>query len=127
MPQKTKPRKPQRPAQKQSPPGLESKMKPRPKTEDPERRGSERLKDAVALITGGDSGIGRAVAVAFAEEGADVMVVYLSEHGDAKETNAWSNDMGVVVPWPRGTWGSPRFAGRSSTGPSASSGGSTSS
>jgi len=86
MPQKTSPKRRQRPPQKQPPPGLESKMKPRPKSERPGRRGTGRLQGSVGLITGGDSGIGRAVAAAFAEEGADVMVVYLNEHKDAEET-----------------------------------------
>jgi len=86
MPQKTSPKKRQRPRQKQAPPGLESKMRPRPRSEEPDRRGSGRLRGSVVLITGGDSGIGRAVAAAFAEEGADVMVVYLNEHQDAQET-----------------------------------------
>src|SRR5881394_1126894 len=67
-------------------PGREHKMEPRPKTEDKGQRGSGKLQDKVAIITGGDSGIGRAVAVAFAKEGADVTVVYLEEHRDAKET-----------------------------------------
>lgn len=61
-------------------------MKPRPRAEDEKHRGSGKLQDKVALITGGDSGIGRAVAIAFAKEGADVSVVYLEEHKDAKET-----------------------------------------
>ena len=61
-------------------------MKPRPKAEDKSQRGSGKLQGKVAIITGGDSGIGRAVAVAFAKEGADVSVVYLEEHRDAKET-----------------------------------------
>jgi NAD(P)-dependent dehydrogenase (short-subunit alcohol dehydrogenase family) len=61
-------------------------MKPRPKAEDEKQRGSGKLQGQVAIITGGDSGIGRAVAVAFAKEGADIAVVYLEEHKDAKET-----------------------------------------
>lgn len=67
-------------------PGIESEMTPRPESDDPGRRGSGRLAGRSAIITGGDSGIGRAVAIAFAREGADVAVVYLSEHDDARET-----------------------------------------
>ncbi|QDC43596.1 SDR family oxidoreductase [Methylophilus medardicus] len=67
-------------------PGLEEDMVPQPEYIDADYRGSERLKDKVALITGGDSGIGRAVAVHFAAEGADVVIVYLNEHEDAAKT-----------------------------------------
>ncbi|WP_332633454.1 SDR family oxidoreductase [Halalkalibacter flavus] len=67
-------------------PGLESKMTPLPVYDDPNYKGSGKLKNKVALITGGDSGIGRAVAIAFAKEGAKVTVVYLEEHDDAKQT-----------------------------------------
>ena len=67
-------------------PGIESEMEPRPQAESREYRGSGKLKGKVALITGGDSGIGRAVALAYAAEGADVAILYLDEHGDAEET-----------------------------------------
>jgi NAD(P)-dependent dehydrogenase (short-subunit alcohol dehydrogenase family) len=67
-------------------PGREHKMKPRPRAEDEKHRGSGKLQGKVAIITGGDSGIGRAVAIAFAKEGADVSVVYLEEKKDANET-----------------------------------------
>ena len=78
---------PQRSPQHQSrQPGLEESMIPPPESHDPKERGCGKLKDKVALITGGDSGIGRAVAVAYAKEGADVVIVYLNEHTDAEDT-----------------------------------------
>lgn len=67
-------------------PGIESEMHPEPEFIRKDYRGSGKLQGRVALITGGDSGIGRAVAVHFAREGADVAIAYLDEHGDARET-----------------------------------------
>lgn len=76
------------PAQHQRKPGIEAKLKPRPRYEAPFYSGSGKLKEKVALITGGDSGIGRAVAVLFAREGADVAFTFLREEKrDAKETS----------------------------------------
>lgn len=76
-----------RPAQHQRrQPGLQSPMRPQPKSGASDYVGSGKLRDRAALITGGDSGIGRAVAVLYAKEGADVAIVYLNEHKDARET-----------------------------------------
>jgi NAD(P)-dependent dehydrogenase (short-subunit alcohol dehydrogenase family) len=69
-------------------------MTPRPRAEDERQRGSGKLQDKLAVITGGDSGIGRAVAIAFAKEGADVAILYLSEHGDAEETRRFVEEEG---------------------------------
>ena len=75
------------PAQHQDKPGLESEMKPRPQYKAPAYQAAGKLTGKVALITGGDSGIGRAVAVLYAREGADVAITYLpEEEGDALET-----------------------------------------
>lgn len=78
--------KPPFPKQQQSQPGLSTKMDPEPDYGEDTYKGSNRLKDKKAVITGADSGIGRAVALAYAREGADVLVAYLNEHEDAKET-----------------------------------------
>lgn len=84
---KALPEKSQRPPQKQTrQPGLESQMHPRPKSTASNYQAAGKLRGLVALITGGDSGIGRAVAIAYAKEGANVAIVYLDEHEDARET-----------------------------------------
>jgi short chain dehydrogenase len=67
-------------------PGFESEVRPAPMFEAPGYKGSEKLKGKAALITDGDSGIGRAIAVLYAREGADVAIVYLNEHDEAKQT-----------------------------------------
>jgi NAD(P)-dependent dehydrogenase (short-subunit alcohol dehydrogenase family) len=74
------------PQQKQEPPGLESEMQPKPDYGEESYRGSGRLQGMATIITGADSGIGRAVALAYAREGADVLISYLSEDADAQET-----------------------------------------
>lgn len=113
MPQKVKPKKAQRPAQHQDrQPGLEYKMKPKPKAEDPSYRGCDKLRGKVALITGGDSGIGRAVAIAFAKEGADIAVVYLDEHKDAEETRSMVEEEGQTCLLIAGEVGDEKFCQR---------------
>ncbi|WP_028642358.1 SDR family oxidoreductase [Nocardioides sp. URHA0020] len=79
----------QQPPQHQDPPGLQSEMDPRPDCGEESYVGHDRLAGKVALITGADSGIGRAVAIAYAREGADVVLSYLSEHSDAEETASY--------------------------------------
>jgi len=91
MPKEKKLQPPQHQARQ---PGREHKMRPRPRAEDEKQRGSGKLQGKNAVITGGDSGIGRAVAIAFAKEGANVAVVYLEEHKDAKETERMVEEWG---------------------------------
>lgn len=75
-------------------PGLETLMEPKPIFDNPAYVGTGKLKDKVALVTGGDSGIGRAVCVAFAKEGADIAIVYFNEHEDANNTKRYIEALG---------------------------------
>lgn len=75
-------------------PGLESMMDPKPVAEDQAYIGSGKLQGKIAIITGGDSGIGRAVSIAYAKEGADIVIAYLNEHYDAAETKARIEQLG---------------------------------
>lgn len=87
MTQTAQPRADQKfPPQQQDHPGVTSEMRPRPRDEMRDYTGTGLLRSRVALVTGGDSGIGRAVAAGFAKEGADVAVAYLEEHDDARHT-----------------------------------------
>jgi NAD(P)-dependent dehydrogenase (short-subunit alcohol dehydrogenase family) len=82
------------PAQQQDVPGVLGEMTPKPDHGEESYRGSGRLAGKSAVITGGDSGIGRAVAIAFAREGADVLISYLNEHDDAKDTARYVEEAG---------------------------------
>ena len=82
------------PAQQQEFPGSQQDMRPKPDCGEESYQGTGQLKGKVALITGGDSGIGRAVAIAYAREGADVLISYLSEDADAKEVEQLVTDAG---------------------------------
>ncbi|WP_396929279.1 SDR family oxidoreductase [Mycolicibacterium sp.] len=82
------------PKQQQKPPGTQSEMNPVPDCGEESYRGSGRLAGKRAVITGGDSGIGRAVAIAYAREGADVLIAYLNEDGDAKEVAGYVEKAG---------------------------------
>jgi NAD(P)-dependent dehydrogenase (short-subunit alcohol dehydrogenase family) len=88
------PRPDSQPAQKQTPPGRLGEMNPQPDHGEESYRGSGKLTGKAAVITGGDSGIGRAVAIAFAREGADVVISYLDEHDDAKDTARYVEEAG---------------------------------
>jgi NAD(P)-dependent dehydrogenase (short-subunit alcohol dehydrogenase family) len=90
-------------------PGRQYKMRPQPKSGTSDYVGCGKLRDRVALITGGDSGIGRAVAVLFAKEGADVSVVYLNEHRDARETKRLVEAQGRKCVLIAGDIGSEKF------------------
>ncbi len=103
------PKQQQPPQQQDRRPGLESDMTPRPKSDKPGHRGTGKLQGKVAIITGGDSGIGRAIAIAFAREGADIVIVYLNEHKDAKETSELVEKEGRRCLALAGDVGTPRF------------------
>jgi NAD(P)-dependent dehydrogenase (short-subunit alcohol dehydrogenase family) len=97
----SEPRPETQPEQQQEVPGVLGKMEPKPDHGEESYRGSGRLTGKAAVITGGDSGIGRAVAIAFAREGADVLISYLNEHEDAKDTAKYVEQAGrkcVLVP-----------------------------
>lgn len=85
------------PPQQQTPPGFTDEMRPVPDHGEDSYRGSGRLEGRVALITGGDSGIGRAVAIAFAREGADILLSYLSEDHDPHSTASLIKEAGRRV------------------------------
>jgi hypothetical protein len=91
----------QQPAQQQEVPGVQSEMTPTPDCGEKSYRGSGKLTGRAAVITGADSGIGRAVAIAFAREGADVVLSYLNEDSDAKDTARYVEEAGrraILVP-----------------------------
>src|SRR5947207_15603096 len=90
------------PKQQQEMPGTTREMKPVPDHGEKSYRGSGRLAGKRAIVTGGDSGIGRAVAIAFAREGADLVVAYLCEHDDAQETARWVEQAGRKCVLPAG-------------------------
>jgi len=90
----SEPRPETQPEQQQEVPGELGKMTPKPDHGEESYRGSGRLTGKAAVITGGDSGIGRAVAIAFAREGADVLISYLNEHEDARDTAKYVEDAG---------------------------------
>jgi NAD(P)-dependent dehydrogenase (short-subunit alcohol dehydrogenase family) len=90
-------------------PGREAIMQPRPQSLGQHYKGSGKLNDKVALITGGDSGIGRAAAIAFAKEGADLVIVYLDEHEDANETKQHVQQAGRQCITVAGDVGDPEF------------------
>jgi NAD(P)-dependent dehydrogenase (short-subunit alcohol dehydrogenase family) len=101
--------KPLRPSQEQrTRPGREHKMKPKPDAQPRRAREAGKLSGKVAIITGGDSGIGRAVAIAFAREGADVVISYLNEHKDAEETVRLVEEEGRTCETVPGDIGDPR-------------------
>jgi NAD(P)-dependent dehydrogenase (short-subunit alcohol dehydrogenase family) len=82
------------PGQEQQPPGKEHEMHPQPQSEMKDYKGADKLKGKVAIITGADSGIGRATAIGYAKEGADIAIIYKDEHEDAEKTERLVRDAG---------------------------------
>ena len=87
-------------------------MKPKPKVDDKKYKGSDKLQNKIAIITGGDSGIGHSVAIFFAKEGADVIITYLDEHEDAKQTKAQIEEIGKTCLLFCGDIGNEKFCKR---------------
>jgi NAD(P)-dependent dehydrogenase (short-subunit alcohol dehydrogenase family) len=100
------------PPQEQDMPGSQDAMRPKPVDEFPDYQGSGKLQGKAAIITGADSGIGRAVAILFAKEGADVCIVYLSEHEDAKKTASRVRELGRQALLLAGDIGDPKFCAK---------------
>lgn len=109
-PQATESKLQQRPPQHQATkPGRQTNMIPQPLVDDPEYKAAGKLKDKIAIITGGDSGIGQAIAVAYAKEGADIAIVYLNEDNDAEETRKLVEKYGRRCELIRGNLEKPEF------------------
>lgn len=97
------------PQHQEEQPGRRTLMQPKPDCGEESYKGSSKLLDHVAIITGGDSGIGRAAAIAFAREGADVIIAYLNEHEDARDTRRWIEQAGRRCELVAGDIGDPAF------------------
>lgn len=97
------------PTQEQQPPGSQEPMRPQPVEENEQYVASGKLEGKVAMVTGGDSGIGRSVAILFAKEGADICIVYLNEHNDADKTVNRIKEIGRNVISISGDLGNPNF------------------
>src|SRR5436305_14597743 len=95
------------PAQQQAPPGREAELEPKADHGEESYAGHGRLEGKKTIITGADSGIGRAVAIAFAREGADVLISYLEEDDDARETARWVEEAGREAVFARGDLSDP--------------------
>ncbi|HZC07119.1 MAG TPA: SDR family oxidoreductase [Ktedonobacterales bacterium] len=104
--------KPPFPEQSQPPTGSEKEMQPRPDYGEQTYKGAGKLQGRAAIITGGDSGIGRAVALAYAREGADVLFAYLEEDADAEETTRITRDSGRKIIAMKGDVADEAFCGR---------------